>query len=334
MRPQGVTSQGKEISNLYTITFIVGAAIFLFVEGLIVFAVVRYRRRPTDTALPVQTHGNNALEIIWTIIPTAIVGVLFILSWSTLNNVDKVSAGGDIRIRAVAQRFQWSFEYLSPDGQTVLFQQLAPEMTVPAGQVVHLSLRSTDVIHAFYVPQFLFKRDVVPGKENDFDFTVDAADAGQTFHGQCAELCGTFHDKMEFSVVGDDARRLPDLASAADRGRRRDACPAAVGRPAAIGWRLGRPTLGPGGRRSRSVRDEHRLRREDPHGAGQHPDHPEVHEQRCRDARTTSCFMQVPTNPTRCCSTARSSPASTPSSTRSRRSSPAPTHSCARCIRR
>jgi plastocyanin len=56
------------------------------------------------------------------------------------------------------------------------------------------------VIHAFYVPQFLFKRDVVPGKENEFDFTVDAADAGQTFRGQCAELCGTFHDAMQFTV--------------------------------------------------------------------------------------------------------------------------------------
>src|SRR5262249_12829853 len=57
-----------------------------------------------------------------------------------------------------------------------------------------------DVIHAFYVPQFLFKRDVVPGKENSFDFNVNATDAGQTFRGQCAELCGTFHDSMQFTV--------------------------------------------------------------------------------------------------------------------------------------
>ncbi len=198
--PQAVTSQGREISQLYDIVFVFAAAIFLLVEGLIVYAVLRYRRKPSQSELPVQTHGNNALEIIWTVIPTVIVAVLFLLSWNTLNHVDTASAQTDIRIRAVAQRFQWSFEYLSPDGQQVLFKQQAPEMSVPAGETVHLSLRSMDVIHAFYVPQFLFKRDVVPGRENEFDFTVDAADAGQTFHGQCAELCGTFHDKMEFNV--------------------------------------------------------------------------------------------------------------------------------------
>jgi plastocyanin len=100
----------------------------------------------------------------------------------------------------VAAQFQWSFEYLSADGKTVAFEQLAPEMTVPAGKTVHLSLRSKDVIHAFYVPKFLFKRDVVPGRENVFEFTVDPADAGQTFSGQCAELCGTFHGSMLFTV--------------------------------------------------------------------------------------------------------------------------------------
>ncbi len=73
-------------------------------------------------------------------------------------------------------------------------------MMVPAGQTVQLSLVSKDVIHAFYVPQFLFKRDVVPGRTNQFDFTVDAADAGQTFRGQCAELCGIGHSIMLFEV--------------------------------------------------------------------------------------------------------------------------------------
>ena len=65
---------------------------------------------------------------------------------------------------------------------------------------MHLTLHSPDVIHAFYVPQFLFKRDVVPGKENEFEFNVDPSLAGATFRGQCAELCGTFHDAMQFTV--------------------------------------------------------------------------------------------------------------------------------------
>ena len=73
-------------------------------------------------------------------------------------------------------------------------------MIVPAGRTVQLSLVSNDVIHAFYVPQFLFKRDVVPGRTNQFDFMVNESDAGQTFRGQCAELCGSGHSIMLFEV--------------------------------------------------------------------------------------------------------------------------------------
>ena len=198
--PDPITPQGREIERLYNIVFVIAVAIFLFVEALIVYAILRYRRRPGDNSLPVQTHGNNLLEVIWTLVPTAIVLILFVLSWQTLNNIDKVSATTDVRIRAVAQRFQWSFEYLSPDGQQILFTQLAPEMSIPVGTTVHLALRSPDVIHAFYVPRFLFKRDVVPGQENVFEFQVEEDDAGQSFSGQCAELCGEFHQAMVFTV--------------------------------------------------------------------------------------------------------------------------------------
>lgn len=198
--PAPVTDRAHEIDWLYNFVFVIAVAIFVLVEGLIIFAVVRYRRKPTDTELPPQIHGNNVLEIVWTVVPTILVGVMFVFSFNSLNTVDAVANTTDIRIRAVAAQFQWSFEYLSADGQTVQFEQLAPEMTVPVGKTVHLSLRSKDVIHAFYVPKFLFKRDVVPGRENVFEFTVDPADAGQTFSGQCAELCGTFHGSMLFTV--------------------------------------------------------------------------------------------------------------------------------------
>jgi cytochrome c oxidase subunit 2 len=198
--PTPVTDRAREIDGLYNFVFAIAVGVFILVEGLIIFAVVRYGRKPTDTELPPQVHGNNILEIVWTVVPTIIVAVMFVFSFNSLNKVDAVANTTDIRIRAVAAQFQWSFEYLSADGQQVQFQQLAPEMTVPAGSPVHLSLRSRDVIHAFYVPKFLFKRDVVPGRENVFEFTVDAADAGQTFSGQCAELCGTFHGSMLFTV--------------------------------------------------------------------------------------------------------------------------------------
>jgi cytochrome c oxidase subunit 2 len=198
--PAAVTAQGQDTRNLYDFVFIIGVVIFFLVEGLIVFAVLRYRRKPTDTELPPQIHGNSVLEVVWTIVPTILVVVMFVFSWQTLNQVDAVSPTPSLTVRAVAAQFQWQFDYLAPDGQTVQYTQQAPELDLPVGVDVHVILRSKDVIHAFYVPKFLFKRDVVPGRENNFDFTIDAADAGQTFRGQCAEFCGTFHSTMLFSV--------------------------------------------------------------------------------------------------------------------------------------
>lgn len=203
--PRAVTQEGAQIRDLYTIVFLIAVAIFVLVEGLIIWSVIRYRRKPGDDTLPAQTHGNNLAELVWTIVPTIIVVFLFIISWQTLNVVDTAAANPDTRIRAVAGQFQWQFDYLAEDGQTILYTQNLPTgddggMAVPAGRTVQLTLTSQDVIHAFYVPQFLFKRDVVPGRVNQFDFTVNASDAGQTFRGQCAELCGAGHRIMLFDV--------------------------------------------------------------------------------------------------------------------------------------
>jgi cytochrome c oxidase subunit 2 len=207
--PAGATVEGKEVHRLYDIVFAVAVAIFILVESLIVWSVLRYRRRPGDTALPAQTHGNNTVEVIWTLVPTAIVLFLFVISWQTLNKVNAVSSSPDIRIHAIAGQFQWQFEYLDANGKKVA-TQLTPAydpathqggMAVPVGKSIQVTLDSPDVIHAFYVPRFLFKRDVVPGQTNRFEFTVDAGEANQIYRGQCAELCGTGHHLMLFSVI-------------------------------------------------------------------------------------------------------------------------------------
>jgi len=207
--PDAVTSEAREIRGLYDIVFAFAVAIFLVVEALIVWSVLRYRRRPTDVELPVQTHGNNLVEVIWTVVPTAIVLFLFVISWNTLNNVDAVSNEPDVRVHAIAGQFAWQFEYLDESGNKVA-TQLAPAydaetgvggMAVPVGRSIQVTLDSPDVIHAFYVPRFLFKRDVVPGQTNRFEFTVDEDEAGQVFRGQCAELCGTGHRQMLFNVI-------------------------------------------------------------------------------------------------------------------------------------
>lgn len=203
--PEAVTDRGVAIRELYTIVFVIAVVIFFVVEGLIIWTVLRYRRKPGDDTLPPQTHGNNVAEIVWTVVPTIIVAFLFVVSWQTLNTVEAVSANPETRIRAVAGQFQWTFDYLDETGENVVYSQLLPTgeaggMVVPAGRTVLLSLESPDVLHAFYVPQFLFKRDVVPGRVNTFEFTVDERFAGQTFSGQCAELCGSGHRVMLFDV--------------------------------------------------------------------------------------------------------------------------------------
>ena len=222
--PAAVTEQGKLVRELYNVVFLIAAAIFFLVEGLIVWTIIAYRRKPTDTELPPQTHGNSTAEIIWTVVPTLIVAFLFVISWQTLNTVDATNAQTNTKIRAVAGQFQWSFEYMPAsydpaskdpaiNAPTPLYIEYAPTgddggLRVPTGRPVQLYLNSLDVIHAFYVPQFLFKRDVVPGRVNHFEFNVSDDQAGQTFRGQCAELCGSGHRLMLFDV---HAMKGPDF---------------------------------------------------------------------------------------------------------------------------
>jgi cytochrome c oxidase subunit II len=206
--PVAKSVQGAHIRDLYDIVFGIAVVIFVIVEGLIIWTVLRYRRKPGDDELPPQTHGNNLAEVTWTLVPTIIVIFLFVVSWQTLNTVEATSSQPNLKVRAVAGQFQWSFDYLPADAQfdtPALFTVNAPEgpdggLTLPAGQTTHLFLHSPDVIHAFYVPQFLFKRDVVPGLNNQFDLDIPASDAGQTYRGQCAELCGVGHRIMVFEV--------------------------------------------------------------------------------------------------------------------------------------
>jgi cytochrome c oxidase subunit 2 len=208
--PTAVTTQAQGTRGLYDIVFALAVAIFVAVEGVIIWSVIRYRRKPGDNELPAQTHGNNLIEIVWTLIPTVIVLYLFAISWNTLNTVDAVSANPDIRVHAVAAQFQWKFEYLDGNGKVVATQTEPAAakgggMAVPVGRNVLVTLDSPDVIHAFYVPKFLFKRDVIPGQTNRFQFTVDPTEATDghpnVFGGQCAELCGTGHRTMLFNVI-------------------------------------------------------------------------------------------------------------------------------------
>jgi len=206
--PTATSVQGQKIRDLYDIVFGIAVVIFVVVEGLIIWSVLRYRRKAGDDELPPQTHGNNLAEVTWTLIPTIIVIFLFVISWQTLNTVEATTTQPNLTVRVVGAQFQWTFDYLPAGAQhdtKAVFTVTSPQgpdggLTLPAGQTTHIFLNSPDVIHAFYVPQFLFKRDVVPGVTNQFDITIPDSDAGQTYRGQCAELCGIGHAGMIFEV--------------------------------------------------------------------------------------------------------------------------------------
>lgn len=204
--PEPKTDAAKSVFTLYNIVFAMGVAVFLAVEGFILYSVVRYRRR--DDRLPPQTHGNTLVEIIWTAIPTVIVFILFTLSITTLARVEAAGpADKGVDIEVDGFQWQWTFRYLdgddNPDNDYSITGSLdnRPTMVVPVGEPVRLKLVSQDVIHSFFVPQFLIKRDLIPvpdsDKPNTLEFTV--SEPG-TYAGQCAEFCGNFHAEMTFSV--------------------------------------------------------------------------------------------------------------------------------------
>ena len=195
--PAAVTEQGKATEWLYQVVFLVAVVVFFFVEALIIFAAIRYRRRKGDETLPPQIHGNNVLEVIWTAIPVAIVAILFFISWQTLNTVDAVSADPKLKVEVTGFQWQWQFTYPDQGVTIVGLPGKQPELVVPVNETVQVSLQSRDVNHGFYVPAFLFKRDVIPGKTNVFDFTPTETGV---FDGHCTQFCGLLHSQMLFSV--------------------------------------------------------------------------------------------------------------------------------------
>jgi len=196
--PPAASEQGRATQTLYQVVFIIGAAVFFLVEGLILFAAIRYRRRKDDDgSLPPQIHGSNVLEVIWTAIPIAVVAFLFIFSWQTLNTVDAVSPEPQLKVEVTGFQWEWQFTYLDQGITIVGLPDKHPDLVVPVNKVVQVSLQSRDVIHGFYVPAFLFKRDAIPGRTNIFDFTP--TEIG-TFTGQCTQFCGLQHWNMQFAV--------------------------------------------------------------------------------------------------------------------------------------
>jgi cytochrome c oxidase subunit II len=195
--PEPMTDAGRDVFNLYMLIFILAAIVFVGVEGMIIYSIFRYRRR--DDRLPAQLHGNTLIEIVWTAIPTVIVLILFGASVWALNSVE---ARADEPLTIEADSFQWQWAFRYEEGVNIVGTPGdPPRMVVPVGEPIRLILTSQDVIHSWYVPEFLIKRDNIPfaeGQEpNQLEFTVSQPG---TYAGQCAEFCGFGHWAMVFVV--------------------------------------------------------------------------------------------------------------------------------------
>lgn len=201
---QVVTEQGHAAVNLYLLTFVIAVIVFVLVEGLLLLIAFRFRRRPGDAELPTQTHGNNKLEVLWTIVPAITVTVLFIAALITLNtSTEAKSPHPGVTVNVTGFQWQWTFAY--PEFQNAKGEPISmtgagttgPEMVLPVNEPIRFRVTGQDVIHSFYVPQFFYKKDAIPGRVNEFDLTI--TDPG-TYGGQCAEFCGLGHSEMYFTV--------------------------------------------------------------------------------------------------------------------------------------
>jgi cytochrome c oxidase subunit 2 len=180
--------------------------IFVVVELLLLYALIRYRSSRSESEVPSQVHGFTALEIAWTLVPAAI---LFFIAIPTVRTIFELQGAppteDPLEITVIGHQWWWEFQY--PELGFVT----ANELHVPVGRTANLTLSSADVIHSFWIPQIGGKRDLNPGSENRLWFTP--TEVGE-YYGQCAELCGTSHANMRMRVFVDDSATFSEWAAA------------------------------------------------------------------------------------------------------------------------
>ena len=180
--------------DLFYVIFWVGLAVFLLVTGAILYAGVKYRRRPGEGDPP-QIEGHTRLEIAWTIAPTLVLLAVAVPSVIVIfDNANSPVPPEDGGLAVLATGHQWWFEFEYPEHGVVT----ANELHIPMGEPVNVKLDSVDVIHSFWVPKIAGKVDMVPN--NDNEMWIQADEAGE-FFGQCAEFCGESHANMRFKVI-------------------------------------------------------------------------------------------------------------------------------------
>ncbi|SEN73169.1 cytochrome c oxidase subunit II [Lihuaxuella thermophila] len=190
LEPSGTA--GEKQLNLIMWSFFLMLGVFAVVITIFVYVLIRFRKRKGQDRMPEQTHGSTLLEIVWTVIPIVLLGILAVPTVNyTFELADAKPDEDSIRVKVTGHQYWWEFEY--PD----LGVKTAQELYIPVGKKVHLEIHGKDVLHSFWVPALGGKTDVIPGRVNTM--WLDAKKPGK-YQGKCAELCGAGHALMDFVV--------------------------------------------------------------------------------------------------------------------------------------
>jgi len=204
-----ITDQTGRIVNLWVGSWIAALIVGLITWGLILWCVAVYRKRKSDSTLPVQLRYHVPLEVMYVILPIIMVGVLFYYTNRDTTAIQDTSSPAENHVQVIGKQWSWDFNYLDDDayetgqhaqdvgsaGTGVLRDQVT--LWLPVDERVEFTLDSRDVIHSFWVPAFLYKMDIIPGKTNTFQVTPTEIGF---YEGKCAELCGEYHSSMLFNV--------------------------------------------------------------------------------------------------------------------------------------
>jgi cytochrome c oxidase subunit 2 len=193
--PDPASKEGESIFTLWQGFFVAAVLVGLLVWGLLIYVLVRYRRR--DDEVPGQNGYNIPLEIIYTALPVVVVAVLFGFSVATENEVTALDEEPAATIEVIGFQWSWTFHYEEDDITISGTPDDPPELVLPVDEPVHLRLVANDVAHSFWVPEFLNKRDLIPDVHNEIQVTP--TEIG-TFQGRCAEFCGLDHWRMNYTV--------------------------------------------------------------------------------------------------------------------------------------
>jgi len=188
--PEVASTRGELMQRLFNSLLGAATVVFVLVEGLLVYSVIRFRRRAGDGGEGVAVHGNTALEVFWTAIPALLVVVIAVYSFRVLS-ASEAETEKPMVVEVIGRQFSWEFRY-PEQGLT------SSDLHLPVSEPVRFEITSEDVIHSFWVPNFLAKRDATPGQVSEF--AVTPSEIG-VFPVRCAELCGPGHAAMVSQVI-------------------------------------------------------------------------------------------------------------------------------------